>query len=315
MGPTGWTGPFGPTGDIGPTGWTGPFGPTGDIGPTGWTGPFGPTGDIGPTGWTGPFGPTGDIGPTGWTGYTGFTGPTGAPGFSTNTGATGPFGPTGYTGFTGPTGPQGNNGFTGPTGPQGNNGFTGPTGPSPDTSTYVTLTGIQTLTNKTLTSPSLTGTISIGTNGILYDDGNLHIHSSTGIIWINAENGFSPVNINKQGSANGGLQVGGTISADNINDSGWIQVTSFSNSFSAGENVYYRKLNNVIYLRGSVTGGSAGTTAFTLPSGYRPISKSVYATQKYGTSLELTYVEILTNGTVNPNSTAAWLSGIIFPLN
>ena len=55
-------------------------------------------------------------------------------------------------GPTGPTGPQGSAGPTGPTGSASTvAGPTGPTGPAPDTSTYVTLTGTQTLTNKTLT--------------------------------------------------------------------------------------------------------------------------------------------------------------------
>jgi hypothetical protein len=38
-------------------------------------------------------------------------------------------------------------------------GPTGPTGPEPSTATFVTLTDTQTLTNKTLTDPAITGTI------------------------------------------------------------------------------------------------------------------------------------------------------------
>lgn len=73
-----------------------------------------------------------------------------------NVGPTGPTGSTGAGGPTGPTGSTGNTGATGPTGPSVT-GPTGPTGPAPDTSTYVTTTGSQTLTNKTLTSPTLGG--------------------------------------------------------------------------------------------------------------------------------------------------------------
>lgn len=71
----------------------------------------------------------------------------------------GPTGPTGGTGSVGPTGPTGSTGDTGAIGPTGPSvtGPTGPTGPAPDTSTYVTTTGTQTLTNKTLTSPTLGG--------------------------------------------------------------------------------------------------------------------------------------------------------------
>lgn len=74
---------------------------------------------------------------------------------TTAVGPTGPTGATGATGATGPTGPQGVAGPTGPTGSTGATGPTGPTGPAPDTSTYVTLTGTQTLTNKTLTGAIL----------------------------------------------------------------------------------------------------------------------------------------------------------------
>lgn len=73
-----------------------------------------------------------------------------------NVGPTGPTGGTGSVGPTGPTGSTGNTGAIGPTGPSVT-GPTGPTGPAPDTSTYVTTSGIQTLTNKTLTSPTLGG--------------------------------------------------------------------------------------------------------------------------------------------------------------
>lgn len=52
--------------------------------------------------------------------------------------------------------PPVNVGPTGPTGPS-ITGPTGPTGPAADTSGFVTTTGSQTLTNKTLTSPTLGG--------------------------------------------------------------------------------------------------------------------------------------------------------------
>ncbi len=85
----------------------------------------------------------------------------------TNTGPTGPIGPTGPTGQIGQTGPQGIQGDTGPTGSQGIQGIqgdTGPTGPAPDTSTYVTITGGQTLVNKTM---------ALETNTLRYNTENL----------------------------------------------------------------------------------------------------------------------------------------------
>lgn len=54
----------------------------------------------------------------------------------------------------------------GPTGPTGLSvtGPAGPTGPAPDTSTYVTLNGVQTLTNKTISQ--MTSVIGINTNAV-----------------------------------------------------------------------------------------------------------------------------------------------------
>jgi hypothetical protein len=108
-----------------------------------------------------------------------------------------------------------------------------------------------------------------------------------------------------QTAAEAGLQA--------LEDTGWISVTSFSNSFS-GTNVAYRKINNVVYLRGRIGGGTTGQTAFILPTGYRPsTTEVVIPAQEYGTS-NMTYVTVGTDGSVYPNSTAAWLSSMIFPV-
>lgn len=155
--------------------------------------------------------------------------------------------------------------------------------------------------------------INLNSNGYIFDDGNLHVTSTAGAIWINANDG-SDVQINKQSPASGGLQVGGKITASNISDSGWTNVSSFSNGFnSAGVAPAYRLLNNVVHLCGNVSGGSANTTAFTLPSGYRPFVTTTIPTQQYGTS-NITYVTVNTDGTVVPNASASWLSSITFPI-
>jgi hypothetical protein len=111
----------------------------------------------GSSAWTALSYSSGLTGPTGATGSTGPTGPTGAA--STVAGPTGPTGSIGTTGLTGPTGPTGaTSTVAGPTGPTGAvstvAGPTGPTGPTGE----VTLVGVQTLTNKTLTAPVLIGT-------------------------------------------------------------------------------------------------------------------------------------------------------------
>ena len=98
-----------------------------------------------------------------------------------------------------------------------------------------------------------------------------------------------------------------------LQDSGWINVSSLSNSFTAPTTVAYRKLNGVVYLRGNLFNGTANTTAFTLPTEYRPSVDVVVPAQKYGTS-NIDYVTVSTSGAVIPNSTAAWLSGVCFPV-
>jgi hypothetical protein len=69
----------------------------------------------------------------------------------------------------------------------------------------------------------------------------------------------------------------------------------------------------VVYLRGRISGGTAGTSAFNLPAGYRPTVDTVIPAQQYGTG-NITYITVSSNGDVSPNATSAWLSSIIFPI-
>lgn len=161
--------------------------------------------------------------------------------------------------------------------------------------------------------PADGGALVFNSRSYMFDDGNLHINTNNGTIWINS-NDATAVQINTQGTASsGGLTVGGTITSSNIADSGWITVSSFSNNFTATNTVAYRKLNGVVYLRGSVNSGTANTTAFTLPTGYRPAAGGTYATQNYGTS-NMTYITVNTDGTVVPNLSATWFTGVTIPI-
>jgi hypothetical protein len=105
----------------------------------------------------------------------------------------------------------------------------------------------------------------------------------------------------------------GTINGSTLGDSGWIAVTSFANNFTAPTSVAYRKINNVVYMRGNLFEGTSNTTAFTLPEQYRPSIDVVVPVQKFGTSVN-DYVTVYTDGRVTPNSTAAWLSNVVFPV-
>jgi PPE-repeat protein len=112
---------------------------------------------------------------------------------------------------------------------------------------------------------------------------------------------------------NGNLSELGTVNGATLEDTGWIAVSSLTNSFSSLTGVAYRKINNVVYLRGNLTGGTANTGALTLPVGYRPSIDTVVPVQQYGTP-NVTYVTVGTDGVVVPNSTSGWLSSIIFPI-
>lgn len=119
-GARGATGPSGIPGNNGATGPSGLRGITGATGPQGETGPAGgPTGVTGPAGPTGATGITGPTGPAGIQGATGPTGPSGPMGSTGITGPTGPAGIVGATGPTGPAGVQGNRGPDGVQGIQG----------------------------------------------------------------------------------------------------------------------------------------------------------------------------------------------------
>lgn len=81
--------------------------------------------------------------------------------------------------------------------------------------TSTTLSGITTLSiagGATVTNNSSTDKyLAIGTKGQLFDDGNLHIHSSSGNVWINSLDG---------GSINLGLQSNSGTSSVNANNLG-----------------------------------------------------------------------------------------------
>lgn len=60
-------------------------------------------------------------------------------------------------------------------------------------------------------------------------------------------------------------------------DSGWTEVTfesGYANYGSPFANVQYRKIGNVVYLKGLMDPATHGT-AFTLPEGYRPPERTI----------------------------------------
>lgn len=104
-------------------------------------------------------------------------------------------------------------------------------------------------------------------------------------------------------------------------DTGWISAT-VSGGHTATVAVGYRRRNGVVYLKGAMSAPYSGnanyTTAFTLPTGFRPAENKMYgASSNTATTMSL---QVNSNGTVATwmsGSTSAWfpLSGAIFPID
>lgn len=95
-------------------------------------------------------------------------------------------------------------------------------------------------------------------------------------------------------------------------DSGWVTISSFSNSWTAGSvTPAYRRVGTRVQLRGRINAGSAGA-AFTLPSGYQPSSTQSVVTCNSSTTTP-NQISISTAGVVTPNATVTTsLDGITF---
>ena len=75
---------------------------------------------------------------------------------------------------------------------------------------------------------------------------------------------------------------------------------------------YYRDPFGVLHFKGVVDNGSAGSTIFTLPVGYRP-SKSLVATvSQSGVAAELSVSSNGSVGLITGSSAAAWIDGVTF---
>lgn len=116
------------------------------------------------------------------------------------------------------------------------------------------------------------------------------------------------------------------VSSSETDDSSWIDITTFSNttsSFDSNTTVRYRRKNGVVYLDGSIKGGTVQTNGtnyllFTLPIGYRPNRRMCFPITRANTSLTTSTVgriEIDLNGNVygvNYSNLNNSLTGISF---
>jgi hypothetical protein len=78
------------------------------------------------------------------------------------------------------------------------------------------------------------------------------------------------------------LQTGGALLIVGTVDTGWIEVTSFTNSwvnYGAGfPTAAYHKIGDLVYLKGLLKNGTVSAAAFTLPAGFRPTTTRHFIT-------------------------------------
>jgi hypothetical protein len=209
-------------------------------------------------------------------------------------------------------------GAAGSPGPKGDTGATGATGPA--ASAPFTLTQSSNNANYPLTISSANEQsggsgwsdilkLTNSKSGASNPNKHIRMNSNGGIEIVNNAYSATIFLIND----NGDFSVSGKVNGSTIEDTGWISVTSFNNGFT-GNSVAYRKINNVVYLRGRLSGGTATAGAFFLPEGFRPSTiEVVIPTQQYGTA-NINYTSVGNDGNVVPSASSAWLSSIHFPV-
>lgn len=88
---------------------------------------------------------------------------------------------------------------------------------------------------------------------------------------------------------------------------GWVE-------YAAGRGAQYRKIGDIVYIRGIIKNGTAGLTAFTLPSGFRPNPDVSFIVNRDALT---GIVTIDVTGEVKPATTAGYiyLNPIFFAIN
>jgi len=158
------------------------------------------------------------------------------------------------------------------------------------------------------------------TNWQIYSDGG-NVCFNAGTLYVGKTTGLT-------GSGDvdiaGKLNVDGTLTATcGIVGEAWINVAAFSNSWVAFGGTYappgyWKDALGIVHLRGMIKSGTVNTTAFTLPTGYKPqyaIVRSQVASN--GTTEAASRVDVAADGTVIPRVPAGYnsyvsLDGISF---
>lgn len=107
--------------------------------------------------------------------------------------------------------------------------------------------------------------------------------------------------------------AGPTWTAPSLTNS-WVNFNSSTDQIAG----YYKASNGRVWLRGTIKTGASGTSAFTLPSGYRPTKRETFPISAGDGVFSLGVAQINTDGTVVLTSvlgdvqTMASLAGISF---
>lgn len=205
---------------------------------------------------------------------------------------------------------------------------------------------VQSLSNKTLISPAITGTVANSATNNLTGAG-------TSLAVTNNETVGGTITITGISALNGGIDVGtftneaavpspttsevvyltaptGAVAVPGLfvyaggvwnqlwGDTGWITAT-LGNSWVAFGAPYvapqYRKFNGLVYISGEMKSGTTATTVFTLPVGYRPAQQHAFSTNSVSGTAAIT---ILASGVVRVdaynggNNTSVSLDGCTF---
>ena len=105
-------------------------------------------------------------------------------------------------------------------------------------------------------------------------------------------------------------------SLQNANLLTWTNVTfanGWQNIGGANQTTQYTKMaNGMVRIRGCISSGTIGTSAFNLPAGYRPVAANSYVSSGGGV---IAQINISTSGDVTPSMGSAasiWLSTVEF---
>lgn len=97
-----------------------------------------------------------------------------------------------------------------------------------------------------------------------------------------------------------------TLNADVVQVGSGGSAPAFQNGWSSlagwAPIAFWKDAHGHVHLRGVATGGTGGTTAFTLPAGFRPANKELFAAAAFGAAASVT---VLADGEVQPSSGGA----------